>query len=182
MERQIATRYAEALFSLARENNLVAPVEEDLRAAAELFRQLPDLSRMLEHPEVTLNRKYVLLEKTFSRAIQPLTFAFLKLLVRRSRSSLLALLGEEYSRLADADAGLIRVEVDSAVAMSEEQSSRLQQALGRLTGKQVMLQLHLAPALLAGVRVRIEDKMLDGSAAGRLEALRAIMQKTGGVG
>jgi len=90
--------------------------------------------------------------------------------------------GEEYSRLADADAGVVRVAVDSATALSEEQSSRLQQALARLTGKQVMIQLHLAPELLAGVRVRIEDKMLDGSAAGRLEALRAIMQKTGGVG
>jgi F-type H+-transporting ATPase subunit delta len=182
MERQIATRYAEALFSLARENNLVAPVETDLQAMAVLFRQLPDLSRMLEHPEVTLARKYVLLERTVARAVEPLTFAFLKLLVRRRRNGLLALVGEEYSRLADADAGVVRVAVDSATALSEEQSSRLQQALARLTGKQVMIQLHLAPELLAGVRVRIEDKMLDGSAAGRLEALRAIMQKTGGVG
>jgi len=182
MERQIATRYAEALFSLARENDVIAPVETDLKLLAEMLRQLPDLYRILEHPEVTLARKYALLEKIAAGAIRPLSLAFLRLLVRRRRSSLLGLVGEEYARLADEAAGMITVEVDSAVAMSSEQSARLQQALQQLTGKQVTLHVQIEPRLLAGVRVRIEDKMLDGSAAGRLEALRAIMQKTGGVG
>jgi F-type H+-transporting ATPase subunit delta len=182
MERQIATRYAEALFSLARENDLVTPVEGDLRLMAEMLRQFPDFSRILEHPEITLARKYALLERIAAGAIQSLSLAFLRLLVRRRRSGIIALVREEYIRLAEAAAGVITVEVDSAVAIRPEQSARLQQALERLTGKQVTLHLQIEPKLLAGVRVRIEDKMLDGSAAGRLEALRAIMQKTGGVG
>jgi F-type H+-transporting ATPase subunit delta len=182
MERQLASRYAEALFSLSRENNFIDPVAADLEMVADLLARMPDFARMLEHPEVARVRKYRLLEKTVAPAIQPLSFAFLKLLVRRQRTSILSLVAEEYVRFAEAAKNMITVAVESAVAMTPGETMRLQQALQQLTGKHITLQVQIAPALLAGLRVRIADTMLDGSAAGRLEALRGILHKTGGIG
>jgi len=44
--------------------------------------------------------------------------------------------------------------------------------LARFTGKRVLLEERTDPDVLAGVRVRVGDRLIDGSAAGRLQRLR----------
>ncbi|NIM06095.1 MAG: ATP synthase F1 subunit delta, partial [Armatimonadetes bacterium] len=111
MERQIAARYAEALFSLARERDEIDRVDSDLKAVAALLAEVSEFARLLEHPEVAQERKYSLLEEVLGEAILPVTLSFLKLVVRRGRSELLGLVEEEYRLLAEESRGIEKVEV-----------------------------------------------------------------------
>ncbi len=179
MEHQIAARYAEALFSLAREKGEEDRVEADLAAVYSLLQEAPDLGRVFDHPEMPLERKVHLLEQVFGE-VQPITLSFVKLLVRRGRSALVGIVGEEYALLADAARGVAEVEVASAVELTADQQNRVRQALERLTGKKVKLRAQVEPGLLASVRVQIGDRRIDGSAAGRLEALGAKLKEAAG--
>lgn len=181
MERQLASRYAEALFSAAWEKKETDRIESDLKVVAQLLADVPDLGRILDHPEVALERKITLLERAFSEAVTKTTYAFLKLLVRRGRSHLISLVEDEYERLADQARGIAKVQVWTAVPMTDEQQVHLQQALQRVTGKTAELEIQIDSTILAGVRLQIGDQLVDGSAAGRLEALRASLREIGTV-
>jgi F-type H+-transporting ATPase subunit delta len=60
-------------------------------------------------------------------------------------------------------------EVVSAVPLNDTQKQRLGDALARMYGRRVHLNLDVDPAVLGGVRVRIGDEVINGSIADRLD-------------
>jgi F-type H+-transporting ATPase subunit delta len=76
---------------------------------------------------------------------------------------------ESLSKLAAARRGRMVAEVVSAVPLSDTQKQRLGDALARMYGRRVHLNLDVDPAVLGGVRVRIGDEVINGSIADRLD-------------
>jgi F-type H+-transporting ATPase subunit delta len=62
--------------------------------------------------------------------------------------------------------------VRSAVALSDEQKSRLADALSKSTGKQVDIVVIVDPAVLGGIVTQIGDTVIDGTVRQRLSQLR----------
>jgi F-type H+-transporting ATPase subunit delta len=63
-------------------------------------------------------------------------------------------------------------EVRSAVPLTQDQVTRLAEALGKATGKQVEIKVILDPTIKGGVIAQIGDTVIDGSVRRRLEQLR----------
>jgi F-type H+-transporting ATPase subunit delta len=63
-------------------------------------------------------------------------------------------------------------EVRSAVALDEPRRARLADALARVLGKPVVLQVTVDEAILGSVVVRVGDELFDGSVRSRLEQAR----------
>jgi F-type H+-transporting ATPase subunit delta len=59
-----------------------------------------------------------------------------------------------------------------AVPISDEQRDRLAAALAAALGREVRLHVHIDPAILGGVVVRVGDEMFDGSILHRVEQSR----------
>ena len=60
----------------------------------------------------------------------------------------------------------------TAQPATEAQQKKIAAKLEAVTGKKVELRLHENKALLGGVVVKIGDRRIDGSVAGRLQALQ----------
>ncbi|RKN09379.1 F0F1 ATP synthase subunit delta [Streptomyces radicis] len=73
------------------------------------------------------------------------------------------------SGLAAARRGRSVAVVTSAVPLSDRQRQRLGDALGRLYGRQIQLNLDVDPAVLGGISVRIGDEVIHGTIADRLD-------------
>lgn len=80
------------------------------------------------------------------------------------------------------DAAMVRgwrvARVHAADVVDDERQRGLGEALGRLTGWPVELQVTLDPRLLGGVVVEVGDLLVDGSARRRLEELRSHLTVT----
>ena len=59
-----------------------------------------------------------------------------------------------------------------SIALTPDQSQRLAAALGRLSGREVSLNIVVDPNLIGGVSVRLNDEVIDGSIRTRLEQAR----------
>ena len=60
----------------------------------------------------------------------------------------------------------------TASAASKKQQKAIADKLEQVTGKKVELRLHEDKSLIGGVVVKIGDRRIDGSVAGRLETMK----------
>ena len=79
----------------------------------------------------------------------------------------------EFGRLSrqQAQAAGMMAWVQSAVPLTEEQRGLLKRRLGEHFGQEFVLRVEIDPSLIGGLVVRVRDQVLDGSVAGRLNAL-----------
>lgn len=170
--RRAAARYGEALFSLAQERDAVAPLRQELRELVALVQGAPDLQRLLARPDVEPERKLEALRSALGDGFTGVLVGLLTVLVRHGRGQEVAEVAEAFEQLADEAAGVVRAEARTVIPLTDQQRGRLVAALERVTGCRVILREEVDPAVLAGVRLRVGHRLIDGSAAGRLEHIR----------
>ncbi|MFB3882073.1 MAG: ATP synthase F1 subunit delta [Armatimonadota bacterium] len=169
---RIAARYAEALFDLSQQRGEVEPMRRRLAELVELIGASPELRSLLQRPDMPPEAKVEAVGKALGASYPGELVATLALLVRHQRGDAVAGVREAFEELAEEAAGVVVAEVSTVLPLTEEQRRRLVGAAEGLTGKRVRLVERVDPAVLAGVRLRLGDQVIDGSAAGRLAHMR----------
>lgn len=168
----IARVYATALLELAVERGETDALAEDLRELRAALAGSPALRGVLECPEVADGVKERILADVAEGPRTELTPRFLRLVVERHREPALLSILEMFEHLRDVEAGRLRGRLRTARPLAEADRRRLEEALGRSTGKEVRLSVETEPDLLAGQILHLEDRTVDGSLRSRLARLR----------
>ena len=166
----VAGRWAGALFELASEKGALAEVERDVQQL-ETELGAPGVSEFLFDARVAQARKREVIEKLGGQ-LNALTFNFLRLLLDRRRLEVLREFPAAFRARLLSERGVVEGVVESARPLGDAELESLAAAVGARIGKQVRLEARLEPELMAGVRVFVDNKLVDSSAAGRLEGLR----------
>lgn len=166
--------YGDAIYALAVEENCLDEVLEGLELAVGVFRENPGYLTLVQNPALSKEERLGLLDEAFSGA-HLYARNLLKLLCERSAMDLCAGCLEQFRSLVYAQRGILPVEVISAVELTGEQQEALKEKLAAKTGKTILLESKLDPAVLGGVKLRYEGRELDGTTAGRLGALRHLL-------
>lgn len=169
--RTIARRYAQGLFLLAREHDLLDRLQEELATIVATLDQAPALRATLEHPQVPAPRKIELIEGTFGERLSPYALKFLRLLVRKRREPYLGLIADEFQRIHDEARGIRHARVVSAVELPAELLERTAAELSRALGLDVRVDAEIDPDVIGGLVVQIGDRRIDASLRGQLRAL-----------
>ncbi|KJS15132.1 MAG: ATP synthase F0F1 subunit delta [Peptococcaceae bacterium BRH_c4b] len=168
----VGGRYAEALYELARRDDKVDLVEQELRTVSQLIVEDRDLQKILYHPRITAEEKKDLLKVLFEGKISEVTFEFLKLLVERQREQFLPDIVEYFVNKANYDRNITAAGISSAIELTAGEKKDIETMLAKITGKKVVTEYSVDLALIGGVVVRIGDRVIDGSIRTRLEAMR----------
>lgn len=165
----VSTRYATALFELAREKGVLDAVGADVDSIASQLES--GALRELFDRRTAADRKQVLVEALASK-LHGLTANLVRVLAARRRLEVLHGLPASYRRCALAEKGQVEGWVEAARPLGGGELAEIAVAVGSLLKKQVLLQSRINPELLAGVRVFVDNRLIDQSAVGRLESLR----------
>ncbi|MEB2345280.1 MAG: ATP synthase F1 subunit delta [Deltaproteobacteria bacterium] len=169
-----AERYARALFGLARDQDRVDAVGQELATVIEAMRQVPALRDVLLRPLHPATERRAALRAVGERlGLSPLLQHFGSFLIDQRRTRDLEAIHDCYQRLAEEAAGRVRGELVSAAPLESAQLERLRAALAQRTGRSVDLEVRVDPALLGGVVARVGDLVFDGSLRTQLAQLRA---------
>jgi F-type H+-transporting ATPase subunit delta len=172
-------RYAQALFSLASEENRVAGVREELRRLAALLEASPQLSDVLLQPLYPAAERRRVLEGVAEKlGASSLLRRFYSYLIDQRRLVAFAEIESEFVRLADEAAGKKKARVRSAQPLTAEQQARLARALAARVGTSVELEVEVDPALVGGLVAQIGDTVYDGSLRTQLTQLRSTLLGT----
>jgi F-type H+-transporting ATPase subunit delta len=166
-----ARRYARAIFDIALSEHTIEDWRRDLQAMTARLSS-PDVLAFIANPTVPVSAKQAVIDQTLvGMERRRLSLAYL--LVERGRLAELGAVSEEFERLAHQHEGVTEAVVTTAVALPEASALDVERRLGALTGTRVILHRRVDPSIIGGLVVRLGDRLIDGSIATRLEALRA---------
>ncbi len=175
---QIATTYAQALYDLAKDEQLTEEILQQLQALSAGFAAEPDFVRLLSAPNLSKEARCAIIDESFRGKVHTYVLSFLKLLVEKGYARYFGDCCQAYEELYNTDHGILIVQAVTAMELSEDQRRRLTDKLCSLTGKNVKLQCRIDPAVLGGIRLDYDGKRVDGTVQNRLESIRKLLQNT----
>ncbi|MDN5344921.1 MAG: F-type H+-transporting ATPase subunit delta [Clostridia bacterium] len=166
----IARRYARALFEIARPQGALASYAIALERVGQALQEDAELRRVLYHQLIPVREKQKVVD-TLLPDIDPPLRNFFHLVLAKGRERALPEIANQFRRLVDRENRVLAVEVQAATPLSQDIASALKTRLAELTGQNIRLQVHVDPALLGGLVIRVGDRVLDASLKKKLELL-----------
>lgn len=176
---QLASKYAAAIFEIAKDENNLDGYDRDLaKVRADVF-VIPEAVKFFQNPLFPPQAKKDLLTRALDKEISPTVMNFLMLLVDKKRIGVFNEIYDIFTSLKNKEQGILIADVTSAFPLSKKQQDQLVRKLTTLTGRKIKVRAHKDTSILGGLIVKIGDKRIDGSAAGRLRALQNTLREGG---
>ncbi|MDP4179838.1 MAG: F0F1 ATP synthase subunit delta [Bacillota bacterium] len=174
----IDRRYAEALELIASKNNEVDSFQDELKEVVNLYKNGTEFKYFLDNPEIKIDTKKEIIKNIFSKSLKKEMVNFLLLLLDKGRIKFLPGIYEEFVKLADIRRNMLNITIYSAANLDESQINKLRDKYGKLyNASKVKATAKIDPSLIGGIKVKIGDKVIDGSLKGRFESIREILMK-----
>lgn len=167
-----ARRYATALFAAASRDSKLEVIERDFTDLVELLQTNPAFDKVWHTPLMPSGKKRELVNQALTGSVDPLTLAFLLLLVDKRREEIIEHVRFELRQLADQSRKLVRAEATFATPPTAAEQTALIKSLEARTGNHIDLTVSVDSAILGGIIVRMQDTILDGSVRGNLDRMR----------
>lgn len=167
----LARPYAKAAFDFAKNAGEVNQWQEYLAFAAGLLKNA-EFAEYLSRPDMTADKQLDAVVKVSNDSFTEFFKNFLSQLAQNARLPLLPAIRDEFELLKSASDNELVAEVETAFALTDEQSSSLQAVLEKHFGNTVVMNVEVNPELLAGAVIRVGDQVIDDSAKGRLKKLK----------
>lgn len=171
----IARSYASALHDIGQRHDVADRFADELEQLARLIRDEPRVRRFLETPTIEPADKKRSLRAALGAEFHPLLVNFLLVVLDKRRQRLLREIAHEYRAIRDDAQGRVRAEVTLAREPDERLEEEIATALSSRLGRVVIPHFRVDPKILGGVRVRYQDRVIDGTLRRRLIALRRAM-------
>jgi F-type H+-transporting ATPase subunit delta len=163
----LAHKYAQAAYQHTTQGWLSA-----LGAVRDRLAANPTRLAELNDTEVSFTRRQERLNALLPADVRQDVRNFLYVLLREGHLDLLDDVIDDLTRLSTRGSQARAGRVTSAVPLTADEKDAFRQHVHTRFGGDVGLEFQVDPAILGGAVLRVGDKVIDGSVAGKLEALR----------
>lgn len=176
----MAGRYATALFELARENNQLDQVSEDLNKFKAMLEESTDLQRLVESPVFSAETQEEAIAALLKKAdFKPITEKFFSVVTGNRRLDAIKEIIRDFGKLLSDHRGEVTAEATSASPLNEEQQANLRAALKDIAGQDIELITKVDPSILGGLIVKIGSRQIDDSLRTKLNSMKTRMKEVG---
>lgn len=178
----VATVYARSLYELAESaggTDKVAEIGDELEQICELTRSDASFRELLASPIIDRKERGGTLSSIFQDRITDLTLRFLLVVNEKGRLGHLEAISAAYQNLLQEAMGRIEVDVITPGPIDQAQLESIGQRVKEAIGKEPVLHAYTEPGMIGGLKLRIGDQLIDGSAATRLRRIRQRLMSSG---
>lgn len=176
----IASRYATAVFELAKEGKKLTVLEGDVDALDGALGDSADLRALISSPIYSRDEQseaVVALSKKMT--LSPTIANTLSLMAEKRRLFVLPQLISVLRDLIAEEKGEITADVTAANALTKAQQTKLAKTLKSSVGKDVNINLVVDETLIGGLIVKVGSQMIDTSIKSKLGNLQNAMKEVG---
>lgn len=166
-----AETYADSLIKADTNFELIL---NDLNAIKEITSQSNDFNSVMENPSIPNETKFDIIDEIFKNKINDKLINFLKILIEKKRFNELNQIIQSYSNKTDNINNIKRVEVISAIDLTDEQKMRINEKLHTRLQKNIIANWTTDENIIGGLIIKIDDDIIDNSLKNKLEKLSKI--------
>ena len=175
---EVANNYGQALYDLARDEQLSDSILQQLNALCKSFADEPAFVKLLSTPSIPKQERCQIIDEALRGQVHPYVLNFLKILTEngymRHFTGCCQLFKQQYNQ----DNGIMPVIAVTKLPLSDELRRKLTDKLSSVTGKAVELECRVDPECLGGVRLDFGGTQIDGTVRHRIEEIRQILKNT----
>lgn len=164
--------YASAIFEVARAEEVLDEVEDELFRFSRLLDQQGELRMALTDSTRPPEQRQQMIEELLDGKVSAPTLMLVGFVVGSGRAAQLSEIVASLLNRVASEKRRVVAEVTSAVPLDEDQRQRLAAALSSATDKEVDLHVMIDPSILGGLVAKVGDQLIDGSIIGRLARMR----------
>ena len=161
---------------IAKEKDMVDTYSDILKQIAALVDENPDYTEFLSSPALPLSERLSAIDEAFGLYPEEIA-SFLKLLCENGHIKEIKECIEEFIDLENMLEKSVAADVYSSVELSDEQKEKLTQKLETKFGKKVLATFEVDKSLIGGIKIVMEDEVLDGSIEKRLKDLKEVIKQ-----
>ena len=177
-QSKIATRYAKAFFSLAKEKSQLDLLKEDMDTISKLCRESSDFKVLLESPALKTSQKIKLFDYILEGKVQKLTLNFVRLVTHNKREVHLPGICRNFITRYQEDKGIQTAVLTSAVALSKTTVEQIRSFLETELKSAIEMSVKVDPELIGGFVLRVGDRQLDTSILNQLKKIKVTLLET----
>ncbi len=170
-EADIAKRYAEAVYGVAKEKDKVKEIYDMLNSLMELYINDSEFRNFMLHPLIENSEKKDFLGKIFTDA-DDITMNIIDYLVDKDRIEIIRYIVSEYLKLYYLENNEVEVTGIFSKELSEEQFALLKSKLEKKVGKKIILKIEVNKDIIGGGIVKMGDQIIDGSIKRQIENIK----------
>jgi len=168
----VASRYAKSLIELAKEQNVLEAVYQDML----LFKDTADKNRglmlALKSPVVRHEKKLAILKALFEARVNSVSYAIFTIITKKNREAILDEIANEFIQSYNLNQGIQRATVTTTTPLTEALRKQFSDMVAARTGRTVQLTEKIDPNLIGGYVLKIDDRQIDASLRSRLNELK----------
>lgn len=168
---EVAARYAKALFMLANETSSQNDTYSQLQFLSDAMEKDPEIMTFLTSPLVTNESKESVFKDGLNGKFSAETKSFLLLLAKKGRVELIPEIVLAFQSLIDESNGVTRGTVKSPVPLNQDEQKKIEETVGKYTGKQVILTFQEDKSIIGGLVAEVGSYTFDDSLTSHLTRL-----------
>lgn len=168
--------YAQALFEIASENKEDEKIKLALKDLADLWEQNPEWVA-LTSSKSKKRRKKQMMDQVLSDSIPDVLLRFLSVCNKQDVVSYLPEIYQAYLKIYNDENAIEWVDVESASALDEIQENQLKAVLAKKLNKTIQLNIKVNPALIAGLRIKTSEFVLDNTILSKADSMKEKIKK-----
>jgi len=176
----ISSRYAKAIFELAKEAKKVPDLEKDLDALGAALEESNDFRELITNPVYSREQLAAAVAAIGNKMkLTPMVANTLGLMAQNRRLFVLPKLVSTVKGMIADERGEVTAEVTAAKKLTKAQSDKLAKTLKATVGKDVVVNVSVDDSLIGGLIVKVGSKMIDSSIKSQLSNLKNAMKEVG---
>jgi F-type H+-transporting ATPase subunit delta len=173
----LSKRYAQALFGLAVENNILEEVHADMLMVGAVLEENRVLRKVLANPVLDSYKKIKILNKLFDKKVQKLSLKFLLLITKKGREQYISFICKAFNEIYKEHKNIVEVQFTTAYKIDEELRKAMLKKLQSFTQKHLEISEKIDEEIIGGFKLNFEDYQYDASIKTQLKRLRKEFSK-----
>lgn len=164
--------YGQAIFELAEQSGQLDEVANEMQQIGELWASNEQFAWLLSSQMLSTSERNSVIENLFGNRTSKILCRFLLVANQRNRLDRLRGIIRAFARLMDEHRGLIVVDAFVAQRMDDAAAKTTADRLSVALNRRVVLHQYVDPQMLGGLKLRVGDRLIDGSVATQLRRIK----------
>ncbi len=168
----LSKRYAQALFDLAIEFNVLEKVSSDLKLVGTVFKENRELRVIIANPVIDTYKKINILNMIFEKNIQELSMKFLRLITNKGREQYIPYICDTFDEIYLEYKNILSVNFTTAQKADKKVLDDISSKLKEVTSMNIDLTEKINEDIIGGFVVNFQDYQYDASIINQLSKLK----------